>query len=114
MDELTLRPLLFDFYGSLLTPKQKEIYDLYYQQDLSLGEIAEQKNVSRQAIFDLLKRTEDALNLYEEKLGLVARYQKNQELISLIRLEISRIKQEFPQINEKLINEYLQKLEDNW
>ncbi len=64
--------LLFDLYGPLLTPKQREAVRLYYEQDLSLGEIAEECRVSRQAVYDLLRRAENALEKYEQKLGLLA------------------------------------------
>ncbi len=66
--------LLADFYGPLLTEKQRNVWDLHYQQDLSLTEIADLAMISRQAIHDLLKRTEKILVGYEEKLGLVERF----------------------------------------
>ena len=114
MEEIALRSLLFDFYGNLLTLKQQEIFDLYYQQDLSLGEIAEQHKVSRQAIFDLLRRTEDALEIYEGKLGLVKKYQKNHEVIGQIRDELSKRAGKFSEQDLPTFNELLQILEDNW
>lgn len=61
-------PLLLDCYGNLLTGNQKEILELYYEADLSLGEIAENKNKSRQAVHDLIKRSERILFDYESKL----------------------------------------------
>ena len=57
--------LLYDFYGELLTDKQKEIYELFYQNDMSLSEIAGELEISRQAVRDQLKRTEDKLTLVE-------------------------------------------------
>lgn len=63
---------LYDLYGSLLTPKQRDAVRLYYEQDLSLGEIASECMVSRQAVYDLLRRAEAALEKYEQKLGLLA------------------------------------------
>lgn len=114
MEEIARRSLLFDFYGSLLTSKQQEIFDLYYQQDLSLGEIAEQKEVSRQAIFDLLRRTEEALEIYESKLGLVKKYQKNHEVIGQIREELQIRVNKCPEQDVATFNELLQILEDNW
>lgn len=75
MDEILHLTLLFDFYGELLTEKQKQVFALHYQDDLSLTEIGEELSVSRQAVRDQLKRTEKILLDYEEKLGLVSRFQ---------------------------------------
>ena len=66
--------LLFDFYGETLTEKQRELFDLYYNEDLSLAEIAENYGITRQGVRDSIKRAEHALREMEEKLGLVARY----------------------------------------
>lgn len=66
--------LLYDFYGPLLTERQRRFMELYYQQDLSLGEIAMECGVTRQAVYDTLRRAEAALEGYEEKLGLVQRF----------------------------------------
>jgi len=66
--------LLYDFYGSLLTERQQNFIELYYGEDLSLGEIAEQFDVTRQAVHDTLKRAEQILENYEEKLGLVGKF----------------------------------------
>ena len=68
---------LYDLYGSLLTKKQQEIIELYYCDELSLGEISEQLEVSRNAIFDCLKKGIKQLENYENNLKL---YQKNKEL----------------------------------
>lgn len=73
MDDTLLRTLLFDFYGDLLTDKQREYYDLHYMSDLSLFEIAEMNGTSRQAVWDILRRAEQTLREIEEKTGLVAR-----------------------------------------
>lgn len=73
MDNTIMRTMLFDFYGDLLTEKQREYYDLHYNSDLSLQEIAEQSGVSRQAVWDIIRRAEQSLNEFEDKTGLVAR-----------------------------------------
>ena len=65
--------LLFDYYGSMLTDKQRECFDMRYNQDLSLGEIAETMGVSRQAVNDNLTRTEALLRRMEENIGSVKR-----------------------------------------
>lgn len=66
--------LLFDFYGELLTEKQREVFDLYYNEDLSLAEIAEGAGISRQGVRDNIVRAEKALTEIEEKTGLVERF----------------------------------------
>ena len=65
--------LLFDYYGDLLTDRQKICFDLHYNQDLSLGEIARELSISRQAVYDNLSRTEALLKNMEEKTGCVSR-----------------------------------------
>ena len=65
--------LLYDCYGSMLTGKQREYIEMRYNQDLSLGEIAEMTGVSRQAVFDNLSRTEALLRRMEENIGCVKR-----------------------------------------
>ena len=65
--------LLFDTYGGMLTEKQQEYLDMRYNQDLSLGEIAQEQGVSRQAVFDNLTRTEALLRRMEENIGSVKR-----------------------------------------
>lgn len=81
VDKILKISLLYDFYGMLLTDKQKEIIELYYDDNLSLGEIAEELNISRQAVYDLLKRSEKQLYHYEEKLGLVDKFLEHREKI---------------------------------
>ena len=72
MDALEMA-LLFDTYGGMLTDKQRECFDMRYNQDLSLGEIAESLGVSRQAVNDNLTRTEALLRRMEENIGSVKR-----------------------------------------
>ena len=72
MDALEMT-LLFDYYGDLLTERQKLCFDMRYNQDLSLSEIAMELNVSRQGVFDNLGRAEALLKNMEEKTGLVSR-----------------------------------------
>ncbi len=68
--------MLYDFYGALLTERQKQCIELHYLNDLSLAEIAEEFAVSRQAVHDMLKRTVQIMQEFEDKLALVARYEK--------------------------------------
>jgi len=65
--------LLFDYYGDLLTERQKLCFDMHYNQDLSLGEIAQELSISRQAVYDNLSRTEAMLKNMEAKTGCVRR-----------------------------------------
>ena len=75
MDALEL-VLLFDYYGSMLTEKQRDCFDMRHNQDLSLGEIAQELGVSRQAVCDNLTRTEALLRRMEENIGCVKRDMK--------------------------------------
>ena len=77
--------LLFDYYGTMLTEKQKEYIDMRYNQDLSLSEIGQLQGVSRQAVFDNLSRTEAALRRMEENIGCVKRDMRARKVISEIR-----------------------------
>lgn len=76
--------LLFDYYGELLTGKQKLCFDLYYNQDLSLSEIAEQAGITRQGVHDTLARAEALLCNFEEKTGCIARDTRTQEALRTI------------------------------
>ena len=65
---------LFDFYGELLSVRQREIFSLYYNEDLSLSEVAEQVGITRQGVRDTVKKAEEQLVSLEEALGLAARF----------------------------------------
>lgn len=72
---------LFDFYQPLLTAKQREYMRLYYLEDFSLAEIAQQAQVTRQAVYDNLKRTEQSLENYEKKLKVYDNFQRRIKLL---------------------------------
>lgn len=76
MENIFELALLFDFYGSLLTEKQQVIFDMYYNQDFSLQEISDELSISRQTVFDTIKRCKVNLYAFEEKLSLVNRHLK--------------------------------------
>lgn len=86
MLEKTMRMnYLYDFYQTLLTPKQKSYMSLYYLDDYSLGEIADEYEVSRQAVYDNIKRTETMLEEYEAKLHLFQKSQERNELLGKLK-----------------------------
>ncbi|MFV0314322.1 MAG: YlxM family DNA-binding protein [Anaerotignum sp.] len=91
MMEILMLTLLYDFYGELLTEKQKQVFELHYQNDLSLSEIGEELAISRQAVRDQLKRTEKILIGYEEKLRLVERFQQQQKAVREIKSVLDQI-----------------------
>ena len=83
MESIVENTMLYDFYGELLTPHQKTIYELYLD-DLSLSEIAEEAGTSRQAVHDLIKRCNKILKSYEEKLGLVKKFEAARDKVDQI------------------------------
>ena len=74
--------VLMDFYGGLLTDKQKEALELYYNQDFSLAEIAEHMDISRQGVRDFIKRGEKQLEEFESALGLLAKFSRISDKLS--------------------------------
>lgn len=76
--------LLLDFYGDILTQKQKEVIELYYNEDLSLAEIANDEGITRQGVRDSIKRGEAVLLDMEERLGLARKFRALQEGVSQI------------------------------
>ena len=84
MNGLLEQALLYDFYGELLTDHQKEIYEQFVLEDLSLSEIAESAGISRQGVHDLIKRCNKILEEYEEKLHLVERFLSVKEKVHQI------------------------------
>lgn len=81
LEKTTRMNYLFDFYQELLTPKQRSYMSLYYLDDHSLGEIAEEYSITRQAVYDNIRRTEAMLEEYESKLQLFEKFQKRQQLV---------------------------------
>ena len=82
-DALTMS-LLYDYYGELLTEKQRQLFDLYYDQDYSLSEIAAAAGISRQGVHDTLARAEELLEGYERTLGCIARDARLQKQLEVI------------------------------
>ncbi|BAD40449.1 YlxM family DNA-binding protein [Symbiobacterium thermophilum] len=82
--------LLFDFYGPLLTERQQELIRAYYLEDHSLAEIADADGVSRQAVHELIRRSEAALQEYEQRLGFVAEHQRRLRLLDELQEALDR------------------------
>lgn len=101
-DELVQNTMLFDFYGELLTEKQRECFDLHYNEDLSLAEIAEQSGISRQGVWDNIRRAEAAMREIEDKTGLIRRFEERNTLIDEIEAELSDKEALSASLREKL------------
>ena len=84
MNRILEQALLYDFYGELLTTHQKEVYEQFILDDLSLSEIAESAGISRQGVHDLIRRCQKALEGYEAKLHLVERFLSIKEKVGQI------------------------------
>ena len=104
-DDSLNRCLLLDFSGELLTDKQRECCDLHYNEDLSLGEIAEQLGISRQAVWDNIRRGESSLEEIESKTGLIGRFSGNREKLD----ELSRIFERLGELSSGEAEELVQK-----
>ena len=76
--------MLFDFYGEVLTPRQKDFFDLYYNEDLSLSEIAENSGITRQGVRDVIVRAEAIMTDLEDKTGLMKRFMLMQQQVQAI------------------------------
>ncbi len=86
-----MQSLLLDFYGELLTERQRSCYDLHVNEDLSLSEIAEQCGISRQGVWDNIRRAESALREIEEKTGLIRRFEENRAALDAICVRMDEL-----------------------
>ena len=110
--ELTL---LYDYYGSLLTDRQKECFELRYNEDLSLGEIGDELGISRQGVYDNLNRTEQLLKNMEQKTGCVRRdiqCRKTTQVILKLARELAEHQDEHVSVIAKQILSAAQGLEE--
>ena len=117
IDEVIQTSLLYDFYGSLLTDRQREVMELYYGENLSLSEIAAEFSISRQGVHDALKNAERALHEYEQNLGLVEKFQQSREAIGAIDGRIEELingmrKPEAEVLTASQVTAELQKIKD--
>ena len=84
MEKIVEQGMLYDFYGELLTEHQRKIYEDVVLNDMSLSEIAEEQGISRQGVHDLVRRCDRMLQSYEERLHLIARFQKVKHTVEKI------------------------------
>ncbi len=110
MRERIRMSILMDAYGNLLTDKQKNIMDLYYNCDLSLGEIAEHTDTTRQAVYDIIRRCHKILFQYEEKLSLAKQKMKLEEVKKNILRDLDLLENSS---NEELVNNMKRYIVDN-
>lgn len=103
LEDTTRVNLLYDFYGNLLTERQRDLLELYYQHDLSLSEVADESGISRQGVHDMLKRAVRTLERAEERLGLVARFKEQQAALRNIKELLSRQKEQSHDLQAALI-----------
>lgn len=98
---------LFEFYSTLLTEKQMNYMELYYADDFSLGEIAEEYEVSRQAVYDNIKRTSKILENYEKKLHLFSDYVVREQLLKELT---NYINEQYPE--DQTLQGYIKKIQE--
>ncbi|EOH98646.1 hypothetical protein UAW_01242 [Enterococcus haemoperoxidus ATCC BAA-382] len=98
---------LFEFYSTLLTEKQMNYMEMYYADDFSLGEIAEEYDISRQAVYDNIKRTEKILEEYEKKLHLFSDYIVRGELLETLK---SYVNETYPK--DTTIIQYIEQIQE--
>lgn len=108
MDKMIEMNIRNDLYGSMLTIRQREIINLYYEENFSLSEIAEEFSISRQAVHDTLKKAEKALAVYERKLGLVEKFKKSEKAVRSIDKIIEKLVKEHSE--DKKLRSQLEKI----
>ena len=104
--------MLFDFYGELLTDRQKEFFDLYYNEDLSLAEIAENAGISRQGVRDVIVRAEAAMQEVEDKTGIIKRFEAQRPHLDAVEAaaEIKTIN--YRQYEDQRLTELAERIRD--
>lgn len=105
-DKTLMMTMLLDFYGELLTPRQRSCFSMHYNEDLSLAEIAEILDISRQGVRDLIVRAEATLMETEEKTGLIKRFSEQKLVMDKMEAEL----RELAQLSEGKARELAQKL----
>lgn len=103
MEKIVEQGLLYDFYGELLTEHQRQVYEARVFDNLSLGEIAQDFEISRQGVYDLVKRCDKILQDYEEKLHLLAKFMSIKETVS--RIESITDQEEVRKLANRILEE---------
>lgn len=111
MEEYAKVAILLDLYGQLLTPRQYQILDLYYNSDYTLGEIASQLNISRQGVYDGVKKGKKALKELEDKLGHAKRFLKHEKALKNVLDSLRMVKFDNKTEDERIINLCIEELE---
>lgn len=115
MEKIFEQGLLYDFYGELLTPHQRAIYEDAVYNDMSLSEIAEQQGISRQGVHDLIKRCDKILQGYEDKLHLVQKFtEAKDKLIKITELTDELLSAELPDFVKESIENIKEVSTDLW
>lgn len=116
VEEVYEATVLLDFYGQLLTRKQYDMMDLYYNSDLSLGEIAEDMGISRQGVHDSIRKAKQTLAGYEKKLGIAERFREQENNTEKALISLKLLGDSIPDLREnkdyKTAVEILEKLLD--
>ena len=107
MEKFVVITYLFDFYQDLLTEKQSNLLREYYFEDLSLSEMAEQHGISRQSAFDTIKKAEQKLLDYEDKLQLFAKYQSNEQILLQIKTLCEGLRENLEDESANSVNEVI-------
>ena len=98
MEDKTLRStMLFDFYGDLLTKKQREYYDLYHNEDLTLTEIAKKDDITRQGVHNIIKGAEQTLLRFETKTGALGRWVSTRENLKKAEALVRKLQETCPE-----------------
>ncbi|MGI6727612.1 MAG: YlxM family DNA-binding protein [Anaerovoracaceae bacterium] len=100
LEKIVKTSILFDFYGELLPEKQREIFRLYHEDNYSLGEIGIEYGITRQGVHEAVKRSEEKLQNYEKKLGLVKKFQDTETVLDKIKDSIEELIYKFKENQE--------------
>ena len=104
MEKIVEQGLLYDFYGELLTDHQRQIYEACVYDNLSLGEIAQDRGISRQGVHDLIKRCDKILQNYEDKLHLISKFISVKETVA--RIESITNQEEVRSLANRILEEF--------